>query len=302
MKNDPIVAGKQPESRARELALDLLFDLVAGLIYGISVQVFTAPNHIAPGGVTGLATLINYVFGLPIGFVATCINVPLLLVAYKVLGRHFVFKTLKTVVIMNLMVDIGIPFLVQGFYYQGDAILAGLMGGVLMGIAIGLVLMRGSTTGGLDVVGRLVKLKLPHIPISKLIFMGDLTVLTISMLVYRNLESGIVGLIYIFVSARMVDTVLYGMEKGKLVYVVTTDAQAVAKAIFASVGRGSTILEGRGSYRNEEKQVLLCALRDQQYPNVKKVVHAVDPGAFVMVAEATDILGFGFRSMEEQDI
>ena len=200
------------------------------------------------------------------------------------------------------MVDIGVPFLVQGFVYRGDAILAGLMGGVLMGVAIGLVLMRGSTTGGLDVLGRLVKLKLPHIPIGKLIFLGDFTVLLVSMLVYRNLESGIVGLICIFVSAKMVDTVLYGMDKGKLVYVVTTDAQAVARAIYTAVGRGSTILEGRGSYRNEEKQVLLCALRDQQYPHVKKAVHAVDPSAFVMVADATDILGFGFRSMDEQDI
>lgn len=246
--------------KSKELIFDILFDMAAGILFGISVNVFTAPNHIAPGGVTGFSTLMNYIFGFPIGGVAVCINVPLLLIAYRFLGKGFVLRTLKTVVIMNFFVDIGVPSITQ-YIYTGEKMVAGLMGGVLMGASIGLVLSRGSTTGGLDVVGRLLKMKMPHLSIGKMLFVGDFVVLFCSVFVYGNIESGIYGLICIYASSKMVDSLLYGMDKGKLIYVVSTQSNAIAKEIFKAIGRGATLLDGHGSYRNEERQVLMCAVQ-----------------------------------------
>lgn len=124
----------QKESKLKTIAVDLLFDLIAGIAFGVSVNVFTAPNHIAPGGVTGFATLMNYIFGVPIGLMSFMINVPLLLSGVKILGKEFFVKTFKSVVIINFSVDVIVPFITQGYVYQGEKMMAGLMGGVLMGI------------------------------------------------------------------------------------------------------------------------------------------------------------------------
>lgn len=284
---------------AKELATDILFDLVGGVVYAVSVNVFTAPNHIAPGGVTGFATLMNYVFGIPIGVMSLMINIPLLLVALRFLGKGFFLRTLKTVFVMTTMVD-SLPLLIS-YTYEGERILAGLMGGVLTGLSIALPLMRGSTTGGFDVVSRLVKLRMPHFSIGRLLFIADFTVILVSMLVYGNIESGLYGLIAIFACSRMVDSVLYGMDKGKMIHVISNKSAEVAKEIYNTIGRGATLLDAHGSYKNEARQVLLCAVRDHQYPLVKKAVYRVDPQAFVMVNEATDILGLGFRRIDDEN-
>lgn len=287
----------QRESRIKTIMLDLLIDLIAGISFGLSVNVFTAPNHIAPGGVTGFATLMNYIFGIPIGFMSFLINVPLLLMGVKILGKEFFVKTFKSVVIINFSVDVIVPFLVQGYVYTGEKMMAGLMGGVLMGACIGLVLQRGSTTGGLDIVGRMVKKKMPQFSIGKIMFAGDFTILAVSMLVYKNIESGLNGLICIFVSSKIVDYLLYGMEKGMMLYVVSDKAEEIATAIMSNIVRGATLLNAEGAYSHDPKKVVLCAIRDHQYPGVKRLVKQIDPNAFMMVNDTHDILGAGFNDI-----
>ena len=180
----------QKENKWKTLAIDMLVDLIAGTAFGISVNVFTAPNHIAPGGVTGFATLMNYIFGIPIGLMSFLINVPLLLIGVKVLGKDFFFRTFKSVVIINFAVDVIAPALTRGYVYTGEKIMAGLMGGVLMGACIGMVLQRGSTTGGLDVVSRVVKKKMPQFSIGKIMFAGDFTILAGDFLEDRTVVDG----------------------------------------------------------------------------------------------------------------
>lgn len=285
------------ESKAKTLIVDLLVDLIAGLSFGISVNVFTAPNHIAPGGVTGFATLMNYIFGVPIGLMSFMINVPLLLMGVKILGKSFFLKTFKSVVIINFAVDVLAPALTRGYVYQGEKIMAGLMGGVLMGVCIGLVLQRGSTTGGLDIVGRMLKKKMPQFSIGKIMFAGDFTILAFSMLVYRNIESGLNGLICIFVSSKILDYLLYGMDKGMMLYVVSDRSEEISKAIMAEMVRGATLLHAEGAYSHDPKKVVLCAIRDHQYPAVKRLVQQIDPNAFMMVNDTHDILGSGFNDI-----
>lgn len=287
----------QKQNMAKTIAMDLLIDLIAGIAFGISVNVFTAPNHIAPGGVTGFATLMNYIFGVPIGLMSFCINVPLLLIGVRVLGKEFFFRTLKSVVIINFSVDVIVPMMVQGYVYTGEKIMAGLMGGVLMGVCVGSVLQRGSTSGGLDIVGRVVRKKKPQFSIGKIMFAGDFTILVVSMLVYKNIESGLNGLICIFVSSKVVDYLLYGMEKGMMLYVISDKAEEIAREIMSSIVRGATMIQAEGAYSRDPKKVVLCAIKEHQYPEVKRLIKQIDPNAFLMVNDAHDILGSGFNDM-----
>ena len=281
---------------------DLLFDVLAGIIAGISINFFTAPNQIAPGGVTGISTLINYLTGFPIGTMSFLLNVPLMLIAFKCLGKRFSVVTLKSMTIVSFSVDI-VAWVFQQLnvtVYAGDRILAGIMGGVLTGFAMALVFMRGSTTGGLDIITRLLKKKFPHMSMGNLQFAEDACVLIVSMLVYGNLESGLYGLITIFTCSKMVDAVLYGGDKGKSVLIMSSKPEEIAKAINNDVRRGVTLLSGQGAYSEQERKIVLCAVRDNQYPMVKKVVHAIDPTAFIIVNEASEILGTGFRPINSE--
>ena len=221
----------------------------------------------------------------------------LLLIGVRVLGKEFFFRTLKSVVIINFSVDVIVPMMVQGYVYTGEKIMAGLMGGVLMGVCVGSVLQRGSTSGGLDIVGRVVRKKMPQFSIGKIMFAGDFTILVVSMLVYKNIESGLNGLICIFVSSKVVDYLLYGMEKGMMLYVISDKAEEIAREIMSSIVRGATMIQAEGAYSRDPKKVVLCAIKEHQYPEVKRLIKQIDPNAFLMVNDAHDILGSGFNDM-----
>ena len=286
--------------KVKTLLADLLFDIAGGLLIGLSVNFFTAPNHMAPGGVTGIATLINYLAGIPIGTMSFLINVPLMIVAFRYLGRRFSIYTLKSMTILSLAVDLVAIAMEQLNLegYNGDPLLASLMGGVLTGLGLAMIFLRGSTTGGLDIVARLAKKKFPHMSVGRLLFMADACVLISSVIIYGNIESGLCGLICIFTNSRMLDSVLYGGDKGKAIMIVSDKPREIAKAINNDVRRGVTLLSGEGAYSEQERKIVLCAVRDNQYPAVKKVVYSIDPNAFIIVNTASEILGTGFRPIE----
>ncbi len=287
-------------NKIKTLLLDILFDIVGSMLIGISVNCFTAPNHMAPGGVTGIATLINYLTTLPIGTVSFLINVPLMIIAFKYLGVRFSAYTLKSMTILSLCVDLVAVIMGQIGYagYSGDPLLASLAGGALTGTGLALVFLRGSTTGGLDIVTRLIKRKFPHMSMGRLLFLADFCVLASSVMIYGNIESGLYGVICIFTNSRMLDAVLYGGDKGKSIMIVSEKPHEIAKAINNEVRRGVTLLSGQGAYSEQDRKIVLCAVRDNQYPSVKRVVHNIDPHAFIIVNEATEILGVGFRPIE----
>lgn len=284
-------------NKVKNLLLDVLFDIAGSLLIGISVNFFTAPNHMAPGGVTGIATLLNYVFGIPIGTMSFLINVPLMIVAFMYLGRHFSVYTLKSMTILSLCVDLvaEVMKLTGQVGYSGDPLLASLMGGVITGAGLALVFMRGSTTGGLDIIMRLAKRKYPHMSAGRILFMADACVLISSIIIYGNIESGLYGLVCIFANSRMLDTVLYGGDKGKSIIIISEKSVEIAKAINNDVRRGVTMLSGQGAYSEQDRKVILCAVRENQYPAVKRVVYGIDPNAFIIVNNASEILGSGFR-------
>lgn len=276
---------------AKTLLIDILFDIVGCFAFAISIQTFSAPNNIAPGGVSGISILINYLFDLPISVVSLLLNIPLLILAWFFLGKSFTIKTVKTVAIMTVMLELcaGLPI------YQGDMILASLYGGVLQGVGLALVFMRGSTTGGTDVASRLIQLKFPHMPVGKLMIAVDGFVLVASAVVYRNIENALYAMIVIFVGGRIIDSLLYGLDMGKVMMIISVRQQEIAGRISDELERGCTVLEGHGSYTGADRPVLLCAVRKQQYIALKKIVWSVDPQAFMFALDATEIIGMGFK-------
>lgn len=277
--------------KARTLLVDILFDIAGCFIFAVSTQCFSAPNNIAPGGVSGVAILINYVTGLPISALSLVMNIPLLVLAWMFLGRAFTLKTVKTVAIMTVLLEM-CTFLPT---YQGDMILASLYAGVLQGIGLGLVFMRSSTTGGTDIASRLIQLKFPHVSVGKIMIGVDGVVLIAAAIVYRQLENALYALIVIFVGGQVLDRLLYGLDMGKVMMIISPEHAQIASRVHDELDRGCTILEGRGSYTQANRPVLLCAVRRQQYIALKRIVRAADPNAFMFALDATEIIGEGFK-------
>ena len=276
----------------QKLAADLLVELAGCVLFAVSVLCFTAPNHIAPGGVTGVATLVNYLWQLPIGTVTFLINLPLLAAGWKFLGRTFIQRTFVTLVMFSTMMDLATPLLPT---YVGDPILAALFGGVCSGIGLALIFMRGSTTGGTDIACRLIQLRFPHLSVGKLFLIFDGIVLLLSAIVYQNIETLLYGMITIFTSSQVLDKTLYGIDSGRMLLVMSDHSREIADQIIARVGRGVTFLDGEGAYSGLERKVLLCAVRTPQYYRIKTIVNEIDPEAFLIAAEAGEILGYGFN-------
>lgn len=286
---------KSEKSKAARFALDGGFYLLGSLSYAVSVNMFTAPNQIAPGGVTGAATLLNYAFGLPIGTMILVINLPLLLAAWRKCGAGFTLRTLIVTVLSSVIIDAAAPFLPA---FRGDMILTALFGGVLAGLGLGLIYMRGATTGGSEIVARLLERRLRHLPIGRLILLVDTVVVAVSALVYRQLESALYALVLIFVSSLVMDAIVYGGDRGKMLLIMSREEEEIARRILAQMERGVTVLKAAGGYTGEDRRVLLCAVRRSEVYQLRTLVYDTDPDAFLIVVSTEEVLGEGFKRIE----
>lgn len=287
------------KQKAREFLLDVLYDAVGGVVFAVGLGCFVGPAQIAPGGVSGLSIIINYITGLPVGSLNMAINIPLLLLAWRFLGRRFTLKTLRSVFVQSVMIDLAGLWLPV---YTGDRIMAALFGGVAIGAGLAPVFMRGSTTGGTDIVSRLIQLRFRHVSIGKLLFMVDTLVLLLSVAVFRNIETGLYGMITIYTSNRVLDGILYGLDTGKVVLVISDKNRQIAREVMDRLERGATFLQGSGAWSGQERLVLLCVVRAVQCYKVEEIVRAADPDAFLIVMEANQIAGEGFRPITSEKV
>jgi uncharacterized membrane-anchored protein YitT (DUF2179 family) len=262
------------------------------VLFAAGIQLFNSPNNIAPGGVTGISVMGQYLFGIPVSVLTLTLNIPLLLMAWRFLGLGFMLRSLRSIGVLTIALEV-IPRLIVP--YRGEMMLAALFGGVLQGFGLGLVFMRGSTTGGSDIASRLIQLRFPDVSIGRLIMVVDSCVLLTSAIVYGSIENALYGMIGIFTSTRIVDSVLYGLDTGKVMMIVSCRYDDISKAIIAQIGRGCTLLSAKGSYTGQERPVLLCAIRKNQFFNLKRLVYDIDPSSFIVALEATEVLGEGFR-------
>lgn len=284
--------------KVRSLLLDALFILTGSLIFAASVNIFTAPNSLAPGGLTGLATIVNFASDdrFPIGLTILVLNIPIFIWAFIEGGWRFVAKTLAATVISSLAIDFAAPYMPA---YRGDMLLTTVFGGFLAGLGLSLILARGATTGGTDMIATLLGRHFPHLSMGRLLLFLDLVIVVFSAFVYQNFESPLYAAIVIFITSRVIDTVLYGVSSatGKMMFIISPKNLEIAERIMSELDRGVTELKARGCYTKRDNGVLLCAVRRQEVHKTYRIVHEVDPDAFIIVGDAGEINGEGFREI-----
>lgn len=264
-------------------------------IMALGNYVFTVPNLIAPGGVSGLATIISYLTSLPVGTLSLLLNLPIFILAYIILGRTSLFQSLISVLVYPLFMDF---LFVKIPVYTEDILIAAVFGGILMGVGLAIVFQAGASTGGTDLLGLCVQRRFPHLPLGKLLFYIDSGIMLLSVVVFHSLNAFFYALLCNFLCTKIIDGIIYGADTGKVIYIISEKADEISRYVLDDMERGVTILEGRGAYSGTSKEVLLCATQTKEFPNLKKHITEIDPRAFIMVTDAAELVGEGFHGQK----
>ena len=284
----PLVKKHAGNERVRAYGLILVGCILGGAAYPL----FLVPNNIAPGGLTGVATILNYLFHWPVGVTSMAMNLPLFLIGYKSMGRVFAFRSLVATILFSACID-----LLQLPPLTDDILLASVYGALLLGLGLGLIMRGGATTGGSDMIARMVNKRFPVLTVGTFLFLMDAMVILAAAFT-MSARVALYALICIFVSARAVDLVLAGMGSAKACFIITTRAEAIAGQIMARMDRGATLLPGTGAYSGETRTVLISVVSRTEVIPLKRIVRSEDPKAFVFITDTHETLGEGFSALE----
>ncbi len=277
----------------KSIFLDILFYFLGSIIFAAAINIFTAPSSIAPGGVTGLATMVNYLTGLPIGLLMFAFNIPLFIWGSIQNGIKNMTKTLAGTVATSLAVDLTSPIFPV---YTGDMFLITIFGGLLSGLGLALIFLRGGTTGGTDLAASLLMKKFPQMSMGRLILLIDMVIVVLSALVFKSFELPLYAAIVIFITSKIIDTVLCGLNtgSGKLLFVISKNNSEIADKIMSQMRRGITKLPSTGGYTSSKGNVLMCALLRSEIAEAYRIIYETDKNAFTITADAGEIFGEGF--------
>ncbi len=273
--------------------LDTLTEILGSVLTGVAIYNFAVPAAFPMTGFSGLALIAYRLFGLPIGVMTIVLNIPVAILCYRLLGRQFFFKSLRCMVLSSMFIDYVAPLLPL---YHGERLLAAICTGVLGGLGYAVIYMRNSSTGGSDFIVMAVKAVRPHVQLGKIIFITDAVIIGLGGLIFRDFDGVICGLIIDYIYAIVTDKIMYGMNAGKLALVVTDHGKATADKIDELCGRGATILEARGAYRGDPRQMVMCACSTKEMLTVERAVKLIDPNAFTVILESNEVLGEGFKN------
>ena len=277
----------------KEFGADILVDVAGGMMIAVGVYNFALHAIFPVAGFSGIAIILYHLLGIPVGIGTILLNVPVAVLCYKFLGKNFFLKSLKSIIISSILTDYVAPLLPV---YEGNRFLAALCMGVLCGTGFAIIFMRGSSTGGQDFITLSVKKIYPHFSLGFITFVLDMvTIVMGSVIVFQAVDGFIYGIIVTYLMANVMDRIMYGVYEGKMTLIVTERGAEVASRIDEYSGRGSTILQGRGSYSGREKDVVMCACNNKQMYAIKKLVREIDPKAFTVIMESNEVVGEGFK-------
>jgi uncharacterized membrane-anchored protein YitT (DUF2179 family) len=268
---------------------DWVLIIAGSLLMAVAMRLFLVPNRIAPGGVSGLATVLYYITGWPTGAVILAINLPLFILAAFLEGWEMVGNTLLSVVVMSLGTDyLPIPPITD------NLLVSSLFGGVLLGYGLGLALKAGGNSGGTALLSQLIHRLVPHISIAWVMFGVDFIVVALSLWIF-NIEIALYALIALYVSSEVIDRVIEGFVSGKSIYIITDEPEHMANRIMMEVERGCTRIDGHGMFLDEPRSILLCILKNsRELVQVKRIIGEVDKRSFVFVSDVREVMGEGF--------
>lgn len=271
---------------------DYILITLSSFVYAIAVSLFLDPNSLAPGGVTGIAIILNRVFNINTGMLILFINIPILLLGMWKFGFRFIISTIYCTVMISVFTDLlGVIGAVTT-----DPLLASLTGAVLMAVGMGGIFKAGSTSGGTDIIIKLLRQRFPHLKTGFLFFITDVLIVTASAFVFQNIDRALYAGITVFVSSFVLDMVLYGRDGAKLIFIISDESEKITKRLLEELDIGVTFIEGQGAYSRREKRVIMCVMRKQIAPMAEAIVKEEDARAFMIVTSATEIFGEGYKS------
>lgn len=274
----------------REKIQAYLFIVFGTAITAVAISMFFVPNQIVNGGASGLSTIIFYMLGVRPSIANAIINGVLLLLALMCFGWQFIAKTLFSIASLTILIEV--------FSYvppvTDNQMLASIFGAVLYGIGIGIVLSQGSTTGGSDILGRLIQHKFPHWKIGKILLGVDFFVIFLSLLTFRTVEVVLYGIMALFISTTSIDWLMKNLNISKLAFIITDQGEEIARALVTTSPRGVTSVDVTGVYTNTPKKMLICALKETEIPDFQRKILEKDEKAFIIYSESQQIVGNGF--------
>ena len=271
--------------------LDILFFIIGSVLVATGVSIFIAPNDIAAGGFTGIATILHSLFKIPVGSSVLILNIPIFIVGANKFGLKFIYKTIIATLIMTLLIDLFALYLPV---YKGEKMLCSIFGGLLIGIGLGIIFLRDATTGGVDIIAKLIRIKYSHFSIGSIILVLDATVIIASAIVYKHIENALFAVIAIFVQSRAIDTLLYGGDKGRLILVKSEKCKEILDTVKGELGRIPSFIDNA----SDNRSIILCATHRFEAAKFHKIVREIDKTAYIVTLEAGEIIGEGFKNYE----
>ena len=274
-----------------------LLVLLGSIVYAIGFQFFMFPNAIVSGGISGISMILNAFTGLPVGMTVIVLNIPLFVIAWRHFGFDFLIGSLAGVALSSIFVDV---FALTGIVATGDPMLAAIIGGVIKGAGLGAIYYVGATTGGVDIVAKMLRQKYGQINFGTLILIMDTIIVVAYAAVLNKYESAMYSLIGMFVVSKVIDLVLYGIDNSCLCYIISEKSGELSQSILnGPIKRGATIQEGEGAYSHQQKHVIMCVIKRTQITELRSLVKNVDEHAFFIVTDVKNAFGKGFESITE---
>ncbi len=286
----------------KAVLIKILLITFGALIYSMGISVFLDPNNLAPGGTTGIAIIISSLTTLKTGTLVLLINLPILIFGWWKFGTKFILSTIYVTFISSFFINMLNTYIIVRYgVLTDDLLLSGVAGGSLMGIGMSIVFRQGATTGGTDIIIRALRQKYKHIKSGTIFIVTDAIIVSAAAIIFKNIEIALYAAITIVVSNFVLDSVLYGGDSAKLLYIISDNQEKIAKRILDEIDIGITYLKAEGAYMQNDKKVIMCVCRKYNYTKVREIVKEEDINAFFIVSSANEVFGDGYKShlMEE---
>ncbi|TSA30305.1 MAG: YitT family protein [Bacteroidetes bacterium] len=288
---------EKPFSRKWFLSYSLI--IIGSFILATGFVLFITPYRIVPGGVYGISIVLHYLFGTPVGLMALCFDIPLTLIGLKILGPRFGFKTVLGFSLTAVFTDTLTYFWGYEPLVQGDALLSSIFGGVLIGLGLGLIFKSKATSGGSDIIAMILN-KYTKIPLGQLIILIDSFIVLFGLAVFQDWKIPLYSWIVIFIAGKVIDIVLEGLSYDKSLFIISDRHEEIRDKIINNLNRGGTYIDGKGMYNMAERKIIFTVVSRRELALLQEYIHQIDPRAFMTVIDATEILGEGFRSLNEK--
>lgn len=281
------------KSKFGDILINIIGIALGSFIYACGISLFLDPNNLAPGGASGLAIIFNRITGLETGTLYFIINVPIMLLGLWKYGVRFIATTFFSILINSYFTNM----LAGAGALTSDPLIATMAGSVLVGVGVAIVFKSRATTGGTDIIVKVLHDKYKHIKTGVIFLLTDIVIVAFSGFVFKDINIIMYALISVFVQGKVLDMVLYGGDEAKLFYIISDKPQAISERILKEIDITATFLQGKGAYTGKEKQVILCVARKQQGPAIEEIVKSEDKDAFMIISSANEIYGEGYKNI-----